>query len=121
MEMESLPGWELIGAGIQDLERGVESASALLVAIGEPRLRRAGIAEPVHGISSPEHRLYLLLASTEPEAAHSRYNALLGRLARAYFTGGSTAVLHGWRDNTVDIDLSIEGESGGARSPKETD
>ena len=25
--------------------------------------------------------------------------------ARVYFTGGSTAVLHGWRDTTIDIDL----------------
>ena len=43
----------------------------------------------------------------------------VGRLARrpvnVYFTGGVTAVLHGWRDTTVDIDLksdvSIEGLS----------
>lgn len=25
--------------------------------------------------------------------------------ARVYFTGGATAVLHGWRDTTVDIDI----------------
>lgn len=27
--------------------------------------------------------------------------------ARVYFTGGATAVLHGWRDSTIDIDLRI--------------
>jgi hypothetical protein len=27
--------------------------------------------------------------------------------ARVYFTGGVTAVLHGWRDSTIDIDLRI--------------
>ncbi|MGH7572270.1 MAG: DUF6036 family nucleotidyltransferase [Gemmatimonadota bacterium] len=36
----------------------------------------------------------------------------LGRLARApasvYFTGGATAVLYGWRESTVDVDLRIE-------------
>lgn len=29
---------------------------------------------------------------------------------RVYFTGGSTAVLHGWRDATLDIDLRFEPE-----------
>ena len=27
--------------------------------------------------------------------------------ARVYFTGGVTAVLHGWRDATIDVDLKI--------------
>ncbi len=27
--------------------------------------------------------------------------------ARAYFTGGVTAVLHGWRSSTIDIDLKL--------------
>jgi len=30
--------------------------------------------------------------------------------ARAYFTGGVSAVLMGWRDSTIDIDLAIEPE-----------
>ena len=29
---------------------------------------------------------------------------------RVYFSGGSTAVLHGWRDTTLDIDLRFEPE-----------
>ncbi len=29
---------------------------------------------------------------------------------RVYFTGGSTAVLHGWRDTTLDIDLRFHPE-----------
>jgi len=28
-----------------------------------------------------------------------------------YFTGGVTAILHGWRDSTIDIDLTMEPES----------
>jgi len=38
----------------------------------------------------------------------------IGRLARAecrvYFTGGTTAVLMGWRETTVDVDLSFDPE-----------
>lgn len=30
--------------------------------------------------------------------------------ARVYFTGGTTAVLYGWRDTTVDIDLRFDPE-----------
>jgi hypothetical protein len=30
------------------------------------------------------------------------------RPAQIFFTGGATAVLHGWRDSTIDIDLFIE-------------
>ncbi|HEX7276884.1 MAG TPA: hypothetical protein VF244_05870 [Acidimicrobiales bacterium] len=40
----------------------------------------------------------------------------LGRAARepttAYLTGGSTAVLLGWRDSTIDIDLKLVPDSG---------
>jgi hypothetical protein len=31
--------------------------------------------------------------------------------ARIYFTGGATAVLLGWRDSTIDVDLRILPES----------
>ena len=27
--------------------------------------------------------------------------------ARVYFTGGATAVLSGWRDSTIDVDLKL--------------
>jgi hypothetical protein len=32
---------------------------------------------------------------------------------RIYFTGGGTAVLHGWRDTTIDLDLKAEPEPRG--------
>jgi hypothetical protein len=32
---------------------------------------------------------------------------------RIYFTGGGTAVLHGWRDTTIDLDLKAEPEPPG--------
>lgn len=65
--------------GIADLAGGIESVEALLVSIGAPRLRRIGLDVPP-SLPSPEHRLYELLASSEADSAHSRYNALLRRL-----------------------------------------
>ena len=48
-EPDRLPGWELVRAGLDDLVRGVESAGALLVSIGAPRLSALGfrIAQPL--------------------------------------------------------------------------
>lgn len=74
-----LPGQDLIDAGLSDLAKGVDSVPALLVAIGAPRLRALGVAVPP-GPSHPEHRLYTELARAHPNAAHSRYNALIRRL-----------------------------------------
>jgi hypothetical protein len=75
-----LPGAELVEQGIADLARGALTEQALLVAIGAPRLRRLDYDVPELRIERPEHRLYELLARTEPDAAHSRYNALIRRL-----------------------------------------
>jgi hypothetical protein len=80
VDYEALPGGDLVRSGLQDLEQGVESIAALLVAIGAPRLRRNGISVPEIRISSPEHRLYEQLSRSDPDSAHSRYNALLRRL-----------------------------------------
>jgi hypothetical protein len=76
---DGLPGAELIAAGLADLERGVESVEALLVSIGAPRLLRLGL-DVQSPLSSPEKRLYELLRREHPDAAHSRYNALVARL-----------------------------------------
>ena len=80
MEYQQLPGWEVIEAGIHDLEAQVQSVSACLVSIGAPRLMRLGIRLPEYRIHAPEQTLYLLLARDDPDAAHGRYNALLRRL-----------------------------------------
>lgn len=79
MEEKILPGANLIHAGIKDLADGIESVPALLVSIGAARLRRLGFDLP-QVIRSPERRLYELLRAANPEAAHSRYNALIRRL-----------------------------------------
>ena len=74
-----LPGQDLIDAGLADLARGAETIPALVVAIGAPRLRELGLDVPT-APPQPEHRLYALLAREDSDAAHSRYNALVGRL-----------------------------------------
>jgi hypothetical protein len=77
--MRVRPGGDLIERGIADLSSGRETAEALLVSIGATRLRSAGIEIP-SPIASPEHKLYLLLAKEQGNAAHSAYNALIRRL-----------------------------------------
>ena len=61
----------------------IESIPALLVSIDAPRLRRIGLPVPEQVIPIAEHRLYDLLASSGPDSAHSRYNALVRRLVSA--------------------------------------
>ncbi len=79
VEIEALPGADLVEAGLADLSRGVDSVEALLVSIGAFRLRRTGIDVPA-AIPDPEEKLYAVLAETDPDSAHSRYNALIRRL-----------------------------------------
>jgi hypothetical protein len=74
-----LPGAELIEKGIADLASGTESVEALLVSVGAPRLAALGLQLP-STFSSAEHRLYSLLGRSDPDSAHSRYNALIRRL-----------------------------------------
>ncbi len=80
--LQGLPGAELVEAGLRDLERGVDSAEALLVAIGAPRLRSLGLALPPPGRlpDRPELRLYELLGREAGRSTHARYNALVRRL-----------------------------------------
>jgi len=74
-----VPGSDLVAEGLRDLAAGIESAPALLVSIGAPRLRQLGVVVPAT-FATPEHRLYLVLAGTDADGAHSRYNALVRRL-----------------------------------------
>jgi hypothetical protein len=76
----SLPGEDLIESGLQDLQSRRETIKALLVAIGAPRLRLIGINLPDNLPKNPEHRLYDLLSESDPDSAHSRYNALIRKL-----------------------------------------
>jgi hypothetical protein len=88
MDTTGLPGADLIERGLLDVAAGRESEAALLVLIGAPRLRRLGlnVSTPPAGWfaapqdPSPEHRLYALLAKSDADSAHSRYNALIRTL-----------------------------------------
>ena len=80
MDWTSLPGGELIREGLADSAAGRQTIASLLVAVGAPRLRRAGLDVPDLGVAEPEHRLYELLAASDSDAAHSRYNALIRQL-----------------------------------------
>jgi hypothetical protein len=82
-----LPGADLVLDGLADLRAGRESENSLLVEIAAPRLRALGHAVPQApqdgnvGVESPEHRLYDYLARRSDVSVHSRYNALLARIA----------------------------------------
>ena len=78
--MERFPGVEIVREGIEDLRRGAATVPALLVSIGAPRLREIGLPIPRQVIRSPEIKLYLHLAQSDPDGAHSKYNALIRRL-----------------------------------------
>jgi hypothetical protein len=75
----TLPGHDLIDAGLRDLREGRESIEALLVSAGAPRLASLGFIVPTP-LPNAEHRLYLRLHAAHGDAAHSRYNALVRRL-----------------------------------------
>jgi hypothetical protein len=75
-----LPGHELVSEGLADLAAGRETESALIVAMAAPRLRALGYDVPSReGLGPAHHRLYELLTDGEHDA-HSRYNALIGRI-----------------------------------------
>jgi hypothetical protein len=79
VNLNRLPGGDLVAQGLVDLAKSRETVASLLVSIGAPRLRSLGI-EVGETFEQPEHRLYLLLAAEDPDSAHSRYNALIRRL-----------------------------------------
>lgn len=74
-----LPGAELVAEGFADLEAGLHTVAALVVSIGAPRLRALGFEMPPP-FDEPEHALFLLLAESDADSAHGRYNSLLRRL-----------------------------------------
>ncbi len=79
MDLERLPGGDLVKKGLGDLERGDETVESLLVSIAATRLRAGGLAVE-KPLPDAAHRLYAALARSDPDSAHSRYNALLRRL-----------------------------------------
>ena len=81
MNLNELPGAEIILPGLSDLHSGESNTiGALLVAIAATRLTEAGLNIPKdHLASEPELTLYANLQN-ERDDAYPYYNALLNRL-----------------------------------------
>ena len=87
--LAALPGAELVLPGLADLAAmaaGTAKAytpEALLVAVGAPRLRAAGLAVPSAPSwpATPELALYQAIGQLHAEDAHSRFNSWIRRLA----------------------------------------
>lgn len=80
--LKSLPGAEIVLPGLADLATGRESVNASAVQAAAPRLRRAGLDAPSKAGDVPAaHSLYRQLGDEFGDAAHSRYNAILARVA----------------------------------------
>ena len=80
--LRGLPGAEIVLPGLADLEAGRESVNAFAVQAAAPRLRRAGLNAPSDTSDVPAaHRLYEQLSAQLGDGAHSRYNAILARVA----------------------------------------
>ena len=81
-ELERLPGAEIVLQGIEDLKLGRESVNAIAVQCAATRLRGVGLDAPgIEGDVPAAHRLYARLSDDLGNAAHSRYNAILARVA----------------------------------------
>jgi hypothetical protein len=80
--MRTLPGAEIVLPGIADLEAGRDTVNASAVRSAAPRLRRAGLDLPsAKGGVPAAHELYRQLSEELGDGAHSRYNAILARVA----------------------------------------
>jgi hypothetical protein len=82
-QLKNLPGAEIVLPGLADLAAGRETVNASAVQSAAPRLRRAGLDAPSAERGEPPaaHRLYAQLSEELGDAAHSRYNAILARVA----------------------------------------
>jgi hypothetical protein len=80
--LKRLPGAEIVLPGLADLEAGRKTVNASAVQIAASRLRDLGLDAPgVEGEPPAAHRLYRQLSAELGDDAHSRYNAILARVA----------------------------------------
>jgi len=77
-----LPGFDLIEIGLRDLVSGEITRESLLILIASPELIRLGLEiPPLPSLDTDaEIQLYRLIENTDPDNAHSAYNALIRRL-----------------------------------------
>ncbi|MGI9016117.1 MAG: hypothetical protein ACR2HR_03265 [Euzebya sp.] len=79
LQLDTLPGAALVTRGLADLATGAVTTESLLVSMAATRLADLGLQVPPP-LAQPEHRLWQLLADQDVDAAHGRYNALVGQL-----------------------------------------
>lgn len=80
--LEELPGAEIVLGGIADLKKGRMTTDALAVQSAASRLRSLGFDTASARDDVPAaHRLYQRLQLELGDGAHSRYNAILSRVA----------------------------------------
>ncbi|HET7589915.1 MAG TPA: hypothetical protein VFK14_06990 [Solirubrobacterales bacterium] len=79
-ELANLPGAEIVLPGIEDLKAGRETVNALAVSAAAARLGVHDLVDEDDSEEPASHRLYRLLDSELGDAAHSRYNAIIGRV-----------------------------------------
>jgi hypothetical protein len=80
--LEELPGAEIVLPGLADLEAGRDSVNATAVQCAATRLRDLGLDTPQTEDDVPaSHALYERLSRELGDGAHSRYNAILRRVA----------------------------------------
>jgi hypothetical protein len=82
LDLDGLPGADLVRRGIADLEHRRDTVEALLVAIGWPRLERAGLELPPRAreLHDTEILLYTEIGRDRTCDAYARYGALLREL-----------------------------------------
>ncbi len=80
-QFEGLPGAEIVLPGLRDLEAGLRSVNASAVQCAAPRLRSLGLPAPSAAGEPAAHALYAQLSDELGDRAHSRYNAILARVA----------------------------------------
>ncbi|MGI8462362.1 MAG: hypothetical protein ACR2OC_12145 [Solirubrobacterales bacterium] len=81
LDLQALPGAEIILEGLADLDSGRETECSDAVLMASARLRAAGLditSPPMETVAA--HRLYDRLAEADPRNAHSRYNAIVRRV-----------------------------------------
>ena len=83
IQLDDLPGYDLLGRGLADFAAGVTSVESLLVAIAAPRLADLHVLELRGAVAETdaELRLYALLGEQGAPDPYSRYNALLRQLS----------------------------------------
>lgn len=80
-ELDKLPGAEIVLPGIKDLEAGRDTIDALAVSAAAAKLGVSDLVDDTDAEEPAAHRLYQRLSSELGDAAHSRYNAILSRVA----------------------------------------